>query len=137
MAKLVIMEGSMAVAEAVKACRPGVISAYPISPQTHIVENLAQMVANGELKCEYVCVESEFSAASVVYGASATGVRTYTASSSQGLLLMTEVIYNAAGTRLPIVFTGVNRSVSAPISIQIDHQDTVSLRDSGLIQFYV
>jgi len=137
MGKLVIMEGSMAVAEAVKACRPGVISAYPISPQTHIVENLAQMVANGELECEYVCVESEFSAASVVYGASATGVRAYTASSSQGLLLMTEVIYNAAGTRLPIVFTGVNRSVSAPISIQIDHQDTVSLRDSGLIQFYV
>jgi len=137
MSKLVIMEGSMAVAEAVKACRPGVISAYPISPQTHIVENLAQMVANGELECEYVCVESEFSAASVVYGASAAGVRTYTASSSQGLLLMTEVIYNAAGTRLPIVFTGVNRSVSAPISIQVDHQDTVSLRDSGLIQFYV
>ncbi|MCK5552580.1 MAG: pyruvate ferredoxin oxidoreductase, partial [Deltaproteobacteria bacterium] len=136
MKKMEIFEGSMAVALAVKACKPGVISAYPISPQTHIVEALAKMVANGELNAQYVLSDSEFSAASIVYGASAAGVRSYTASSSQGLLLMTEVIYNAAGTRLPLVLTGVNRAISAPISIQVDHQDTLSLRDSGLIQFY-
>ncbi len=135
--KAEILEGSMAVALAVKSCKPGVISAYPISPQTHIVEYLAKMVASGELKSEYVVADSEFSAASIIYGASAAGVRSYTASSSQGLLLMSEVIYNAAGTRLPMVFTGVNRAISAPISIQVDHQDTFSLRDSGLIQFYV
>jgi pyruvate ferredoxin oxidoreductase alpha subunit len=137
MKKAEILEGSMAVALAVKSCKPGVISAYPISPQTHIVEYLAKMVASGELKSEYVVADSEFSAASIIYGASAAGVRSYTASSSQGLLLMTEVIYNAAGTRLPMVFTGVNRAISAPISIQVDQQDTLSLRDSGLIQFYV
>ncbi len=137
MKKMEILEGSMAVALAVKACKPGVISAYPISPNTHIVEALAKMVADGELNSQYVLSDSEFSAASIVYGASAAGVRSYTASSSQGLLLMTEVIYNAAGTRLPMVLTGANRSISAPISIQVDHQDTLSLRDSGLIQFYV
>jgi pyruvate ferredoxin oxidoreductase alpha subunit len=137
MEKMEIFEGSMAVAMAVKACRPGVISAYPISPQTHIVEALARMVADGELTSQYVLADSEFSAASIIYGAGVAGVRAYTASSSQGLLLMTEVIYNAAGTRLPLVFTGVNRAISAPISIQVDHQDTLSLRDSGLIQFYV
>ena len=137
MEKMEILEGSMAVALAVKSCKPGVISAYPISPQTHIVEALAKMVADGELNSQYVLSDSEFSAASIVYGASAAGVRSYTASSSQGLLLMTEVIYNAAGTRLPMVLTGVNRALSAPISIQVDHQDTLSLRDSGLIQFYV
>jgi pyruvate ferredoxin oxidoreductase alpha subunit len=114
-----------------------VISAYPISPQTHIVERLAQMVADGELDAQYIRVESEFSAASVVSGASAAGSRAYSASSSQGLLLMTEVLYASAGMRLPFVMTGVNRTVSAPISIQVDHQDTVSLRDSGVIQFYV
>lgn len=132
-----VVEGSEAVALAVKACRPGVISSFPISPQTHIVEGLAQMVADGELHCEYVPAESEFSAASVLAGASAAGSRSYTASSSQGLILMTEVLYASAGMRLPFVITGVNRSISAPISIQIDHQDTISLRDSGLIQFYV
>jgi pyruvate ferredoxin oxidoreductase alpha subunit len=137
MKNMEILEGSMAVALAVKSCKPGVISAYPISPQTHIVEALAKMVAEGELDSQYVLADSEFSAASIIYGASAAGVRSYTASSSQGLLLMTEVIYNAAGTRLPMVLTGVNRSVSAPISIQIDHQDTLSLRDSGVMQFYV
>jgi pyruvate ferredoxin oxidoreductase alpha subunit len=137
MKKAEILEGSMAVALAIKCCKPGVISAYPISPQTHIVEALAKMVADGELDSQYVLADSEFSAASIIYGASAVGVRSYTASSSQGLLLMTEVIYNATGTRLPMVMTGVNRSISAPISIQVDHQDTLSLRDSGLIQFYV
>ncbi len=137
MNKMEIFEGSMAVALAVKACEPGVISAYPISPQTHIVEALARMVSDGELNAQYVLSESEFSAASIAYGASAAGVRSYTASSSQGLLLMTEVLYNAAGTRLPMVLTGVNRAISAPISIQVDHQDTLSLRDSGVMQFYV
>jgi len=132
-----VVEGSEAVAMAVRACRTQVISAYPISPQTHIVEGLARMIAEGELDSEYVRVESEFSAASVLAGASATGSRSYTASSSQGLLLMTEVLYASVGMRLPFVITGVNRSISAPINIQIDHQDTVSLRDSGLIQFYV
>jgi pyruvate ferredoxin oxidoreductase alpha subunit len=132
-----VMEGSEAVAMAVKACRPHVISAYPISPQTHIVEALARLVADGELDAQYVRVESEFSAASVVSGASAAGSRSYTASSSQGLLLMTEVLYASAGMRLPFVITGVNRNISAPISIQVDHQDAISLRDSGLIQIFV
>ena len=136
MSEVKVVEGSEAIAKAVQLCRPDVISAYPISPQTHIVENLARMVADGELKTEMILVESEFSAASAVTGASAAGGRAYTASSSQGLLLMTEVIYNAAGMRLPFVLTGVNRSVSAPISIQIDQQDTVSLRDAGIIQLY-
>lgn len=132
-----VMEGSEAVALAVKACKPQVISAFPISPQTHIVERLAKMVSDGELAAEYVRVESEFSAASVVSGASLAGSRAYTASSSQGLLLMTEVLYASAGMRLPFVMTGVNRTVSAPISIQVDHQDTISLRDCGVIQLYV
>ncbi|MGD8564346.1 MAG: transketolase C-terminal domain-containing protein [Desulfarculaceae bacterium] len=137
MADVRVVEGSEAVALAVSACRPQVISAYPISPQTHIVETLAQMAANGEIESQYVRTESEFSAASVLAGASAAGSRSYTASSSQGLLLMTEVLYASAGMRLPFVITGVNRSISAPINIQVDHQDTMSLRDAGLIQFYV
>jgi pyruvate ferredoxin oxidoreductase alpha subunit len=132
-----VVEGSEAVALAVKACRPHVVSAFPISPQTHIVESLARMVADGDLSSEYIRTESEFSAASVLAGASAAGSRSYTASSSQGLLLMTEVLYASAGMRLPFVITGVNRSVSAPINIQVDHQDTMALRDSGVIQFYV
>ncbi|MBN1106711.1 MAG: pyruvate ferredoxin oxidoreductase [Deltaproteobacteria bacterium] len=132
-----VLEGSEAVAMAVKACRPEVISSYPISPQTHIVEALARMVAQGDLESRYVRVESEFSAASVLAGASAAGARAYTASTSQGLLLMTEVIYASVGMRLPFVMTGVNRALSAPISIQPDHQDAMSLRDSGIIQIYV
>ncbi len=132
-----VMEGSMAIAKAVQACRPAVISAYPITPQTHIVEYLARMVAEGELDAEYVRVDSEFSAASVIGGASATGVRAYTASASQGLLLMTEVVYYLAGARLPVVITGANRGLSAPVTLQPDHQDTQSLRDTGAIQFYV
>lgn len=137
MSLIKVVEGSEAVALAVKACRPHVISAYPITPQTHIVEALAKMMADGELDSQYVRVESEFSAASVTSGASAAGSRSYTASSSQGLLLMTEVLYATAGLRLPFVMTGVNRAISAPISIQVDHQDTISLRDCGVIQFYV
>lgn len=130
------LEGSAAIAKTVKLCKPGVISAYPITPQTHIVENLAQMVADGELDSEFVNVESEHSAASVVLGASAAGVRAFTATSSQGLLLMCEVLFNIAGMRLPLVLTCANRAVSAPISIWNDHQDSVTVRDSGWIQFY-
>jgi pyruvate ferredoxin oxidoreductase alpha subunit len=135
--QVTVMEGSEAVAMAVKGSRPQVIASYPISPQTHIVERLAAMVADGELDVQNLKVESEFSAASAVSGASAAGSRAYTASSSQGLLLMTEVLYASAGLRLPFVMTGVNRTVSAPISIQVDHQDTMSLRDSGVIQLFV
>ena len=132
-----VLEGSEAVAHAVCACRPDVISAYPISPQTHILEALARMIADGRLSAQYVLADAEFSAASVLAGASAAGGRAYTASTSQGLLLMTEVIYACAGMRMPFVITGANRAISAPISIQPDHQDAMSLRDSGIIQIYV
>lgn len=131
------LEGSMAVAKAVALCKPGVVSAYPITPQTHIVEELAQMVADGHLNSQFVNVESEHSAASVVLGAQATGVRSYTATSSQGLFLMAEVVFNIAGMRLPVVMTDANRAISAPISIWNDQQDTISLRDSGWVQLYM
>ncbi len=130
------IEGSLAVAEAVKRCKPDVVSAYPITPQTHIIEELAKMIANGELKAEYVNVESEHSAASVVLGASATGARAYTATTSQGLLLMVEVLYCIAGLRLPVVLGAANRAVSAPINIWNDFQDTMAARDTGWIQLY-
>ncbi len=130
------LEGAHAVAEAVKLCRPGVISAYPITPQTHIVERLADFVADGELDAQFLNVESEHSAASVVLGAVATGVRVFTATSSQGLLLMSEVLYNIAGLRLPVVLVCANRAVSAPINIWNDLQDSISQRDSGWVQFY-
>lgn len=131
------LEGSRAVAEAVRLCRPQVIAAYPITPQTHIVEHLSLSVADGELDAEYLNVESEYAAASAVLGAVAAGSRSYTASASQGLLLMTEVLFNIAGLRLPVVMTCANRAVSAPISIFNDHQDSVALRDAGWIQLYV
>ncbi|MBI2858507.1 MAG: pyruvate ferredoxin oxidoreductase [Chloroflexi bacterium] len=130
------LEGSQAIAEVVARCRPQVISAYPITPQTHIVAELAQLISDGALKCEYVNVESEHSAASVILGASATGVRVYTATTSQGMMLMNEVIYNIAGMRLPCVMTLVNRSVSAPLNIWTDHQDSISVRDAGWLQLY-
>ncbi|MDD5595476.1 MAG: pyruvate ferredoxin oxidoreductase [Candidatus Omnitrophica bacterium] len=130
------LEGSHAVAEIVKLCKPGVISAYPITPQTHIVEDLAQMVSDGSLKSEFVNVESEHSAASVVLGGVAAGVRSYTATSSQGLLYMAEVVFNIAGMRLPVVMTCANRAISAPINIWNDHQDSVSLRDTGWVQLF-
>jgi pyruvate ferredoxin oxidoreductase alpha subunit len=130
------LEGSFAVAESVKLCRPGVISAYPITPQTHIVERLADFVADGRLNTQFVNVESEHSAASVVLGAVATGVRVFTATSSQGLIYMSEVLFNIAGMRLPVVMVDANRALSAPINIWNDQQDTISLRDSGWIQVY-
>jgi len=131
-----LLEGSMAVAEMVKLCKPGVISAYPITPQTHIVEELAQIVADGHLNAQFVNVESEHSAASVVLGAVAAGVRAYTATSSQGLFYMAEVLYNIAGMRLPVIMTTAARAISAPINIWNDHQDVVSLRDAGWVQFH-
>ncbi len=131
-----VIEGSMAVAEAVKVCRPHVISAYPITPQTHIVENLSQFVADGDLKSQFVNVESEFGAASVILGASATGARAYSTTTSQGLLLMAEVLFNIAGLRFPVVITCANRAVSAPINIWNDQQDAMTIRDSGWIMLF-
>jgi pyruvate ferredoxin oxidoreductase alpha subunit len=130
-------EGSRAVAEAIALCRPQVICAYPITPQTHIVEGLGEMVKTGELAhCEFINVESEFAALSVAIGASAAGVRTYTATSSQGLLFMAEAVYNAAGLGLPIVMTIGNRAIGAPINIWNDHSDSMSMRDAGWIQLF-
>jgi len=133
---LKILEGSRAIAETIRNIKPGVISCYPITPQTHIVEDLAKLKADGEGNFEYIRAESEFAALSMLIGAAATGVRTYTATSSQGLLLMTEVLYNAAGLRLPIVMTDANRAVSAPINIHNDQQDAVTMRDAGWIMLY-
>jgi pyruvate ferredoxin oxidoreductase alpha subunit len=131
------LEGSRAVAQAVAYCRPDVICAYPISPQTHIVERLSAIVKKGELgSCQYLNVESEFAAMSVAIGASATGARAYTATASQGLLYMVEAVYNAAGLGLPIVMTVANRAIGAPINIWNDHSDSMSQRDSGWIQLY-
>jgi pyruvate ferredoxin oxidoreductase alpha subunit len=117
-------------------CRPQVVAAYPITPQTHIVEGLARLIADGLLKAELISVESEFSAASVVLGAASAGSRSYTASASQGLLLMGEVLYNISGLRVPVVMTCANRAVSAPVSIWNDHQDSMAVRDAGWIQLY-
>jgi pyruvate ferredoxin oxidoreductase alpha subunit len=131
------LEGSVAVAETVAACRPDVICAYPISPQTHIVEGLSRIVKTGGLgSCEFLNVESEFGAMSACIGASATGARTYTATASQGLLFMAEALYNASGLGLPIVMTVANRAIGAPINIWNDHSDAMSQRDSGWIQLY-
>jgi pyruvate ferredoxin oxidoreductase alpha subunit len=131
------IEGSRAVAEAVARCRPEVVCAYPITPQTHIVEALGEMVRKGELpRCAFINVESEFAALSVALGASAAGARAYTATASQGLLFMAEVVYNAAGLGLPIVMTVGNRAIGAPINIWNDHSDAMALRDAGWIQLF-
>jgi pyruvate ferredoxin oxidoreductase alpha subunit len=131
------IEGSRAVAEAVALCRPQVICAYPISPQTHIVEALGGMVKSGALRgCEFINVESEFAAMSVAIGASATGARAYTATASQGLLYMAEAVFNASGLGLPIVMTVANRAIGAPINIWNDHTDAMSQRDCGWIQLF-
>jgi pyruvate ferredoxin oxidoreductase alpha subunit len=131
------IEGSRAVADAVGLCRPEVICAYPISPQTHIVEALGEMVKRGTVQpCEFINVESEFAAMSVAIGASAAGARTYTATASQGLLFMAEAVYNASGLGLPIVMTVANRAIGAPINIWNDHSDSLSMRDSGWMQLF-
>ncbi|WP_338550878.1 transketolase C-terminal domain-containing protein [Roseovarius phycicola] len=131
------MEGSQAVAEAVALCRPEVICAYPISPQTHIVEHCGELVREGKVgTCEYMNVESEFAALSACIGSSACGARTYTATASQGLLFMAEAVYNASGLGLPIVMTVANRAIGAPINIWNDHTDSMSMRDAGWIQIF-
>ncbi|MGC1211800.1 MAG: transketolase C-terminal domain-containing protein [Micromonospora sp.] len=131
------IEGSRAVAEAVALCRPQVIPAYPISPQTHIVEALSERVATGALeRCQFINAESEFGAMSLAIGAAAAGGRSYTATASQGLLFMAEALYNAAGLGLPIVMTVANRAIGAPINIWNDHSDAMSQRDSGWVQLY-
>ena len=131
------IEGSRAVAEAVALSRPEVICAYPISPQTHIVEGLGELVKSRRLeRCEFINVESEFAAISVAIGASAAGARAYTATASQGLLYMAEAVFNASGLGLPIVMTVANRAIGAPINIWNDHNDAMSQRDCGWIQLF-
>ncbi len=131
-----VMDGNEAAALAAKLARVKVVPAYPITPQTTVVERLADYISNGELDAEFIKVESEHSAMSACVGAAAAGVRAFTATSSQGLMLMSEILYVASGLRLPIVMTNANRSLSAPISIWCDQQDSMALRDSGWIQLY-
>ena len=130
------MEGSLAMAEAVRLANVDVVAAYPITPQTHIVERLAEMVANGELNSAYIPVESEHSAMSACLGSSATGARTFTATAGQGLELMHEVLYVASGLRLPIVMGVANRALSCPLSVWGDHSDVMAVRDTGWIQIF-
>ena len=131
------LECSRAIALAVARCRPEVVCAYPITPQTHIVEALSELVRDGSLApCDYINVESEASALSVALGASATGARAYTATASQGALHMAEVIYNVAGLGLPVVMTLGNRALGAPINIWNDHSDAMALKDAGWIQLF-
>ncbi len=131
------LEVSVAIAEAVGMANVDVVAAYPITPQTHIVEHLAEMVNNGELDAEFVPVESEHSALSVCVGAAAAGARTFTCTSAQGLALMNEIVYIASSMRLPIVMVLANRSLSAPLSIWNDHSDAMSIRDTGWIQVFL
>ncbi len=130
------LNGNQTIAEAARQIDPDVIAAYPITPSTAIVETIAQFQADGLIKGNFVCPESEHSAMSVCIGASAAGGRVMTATSSQGLALMWEMLYIAAGLRLPIVAAIANRSLSAPINIHGDHSDTMGARDSGWIQIY-
>lgn len=133
---LKVMSSNQAIAEAVKLAKPKVIPVYPITPQTTISEYLAKYVADGDIDAEYIRVESEHSAISACLGASGTGVRVFTATSSQGLALMHEIIFAAAGLRAPIVMADANRALSAPLSIWNDQQDSISERDSGWMQIY-
>lgn len=137
MAKRVGMEVSVVIGEAVKRTNTDVVVIYPITPQTHIVEHLASLVADGVLDAEYIPVESEHSAMSACLGASAAGARTFTATAGQGLELMHEVLYVAASMRLPIVMTVVNRALSGPLNVWGDHSDAMSVRDTGWIQIFV
>ena len=131
-----VYSSNRAVAEAVKLAKPNVVPVYPITPQTTISEYLAQFVADGDLKAEYIRVESEHSAISAALGASGAGVRVFTATSSQGLALMHEILFATAGMRSPIVLVDANRALSAPLSIWNDQQDSISERDSGWMQIY-
>ncbi len=136
MAKRIGLESSLACSEAVRLADADVIAAYPITPQTHIVEHLSELVADGHLDAEFVPVESEHSAMSACVGSAAAGARTYTATSSQGLALMSEIMWIASGLRLAMVMSIANRSLSAPISIWNDHSDIMSIRDCGWIQYF-
>ena len=136
MAKRVGIEVSQAIAEAVKLANVDVVAAYPITPQTHIVEHLAQLVADGELDAAYIPVESEHSVMSACLGASAVGARTFTATAGQGLELMHEVLYVASSMRLPVVMTVTNRALSSPLSVWGDHSDAMAIRDTGWIQIF-
>ncbi|MFC2067498.1 transketolase C-terminal domain-containing protein [Chloroflexota bacterium] len=131
------IEVSLAIAEAAKMANVDVVAAYPITPQTHIVEHLAELVANGDLDAEYIPVESEHSAMSACLGASATGARTFTATAGQGLELMHEVLYVASSMRLPVVMVVANRALSSPLSVWGDHSDVMAVRDTGWIQIFV
>jgi len=137
MAKKVGIEVSLAIADAAKLANVDVVAAYPITPQTHIVEHLAQIVADGELDAAYIPVESEHSAMSACCGASAAGARTFTATAGQGLELMHEVMYVASAMQLPIVMAVANRALSAPLSVWGDHSDAMAVRDTGWIQIFV
>ena len=130
------IEVSIAIADAAKLARVEVISAYPITPQTHIVEHLSEIVAQGELEANYINVESEHSAMSACCGASATGARTFTSTSAQGLELMHEILFIASGMRLPIVMATVNRALSSPLSIWGDQSDVMAARDTGWIMLF-
>ncbi|OHD69258.1 MAG: pyruvate ferredoxin oxidoreductase [Spirochaetes bacterium RBG_16_49_21] len=130
------IEVSIALSESVKLCRFEAISAYPITPQTHIVEHLSELVAEGELAAEFITIESEHSALSACIGASAAGARTFTSTSSQGLELMHEILFIASGLRMPIVMAVANRALSAPLSIWNDHGDVMAARDAGWIQIF-
>jgi len=134
MGKRVGMEVSIAISEAAMLADVDVVAAYPITPQTHIVEHLAKLVADGELNAQFIPVESEHSAMSACLGSSATGARTFTATAGQGLELMHEVLYAASSMRLPIVMAVANRALSAPINVWGDHSDLMSVRDTGWIQ---
>lgn len=136
MARLVGLTGDGAAAEAMRQIDPDVVAAYPITPQTEIVERFAEFVADGLVHTEFVAVESEHSAMSACCGSAAAGARTITCTSSQGLALMHEVLYIAAGNRLPIVLINVNRTLSAPLNIHCDHSDSMGSRDAGWIQLY-
>jgi pyruvate ferredoxin oxidoreductase alpha subunit len=137
MAKRVGIEVSLAIGEAVKLANADVVAAYPITPQTHIVEHLAELVANGELDAAYVPVESEHSAMSACLGSAAVGARTFTATAGQGLELMHEVLYVASSMRLPLVMTVANRALSSPLSVWGDQSDVMAVRDTGWIQIFV
>ncbi|MBN1193504.1 MAG: pyruvate ferredoxin oxidoreductase [Coriobacteriia bacterium] len=134
--KTLATTGNLVVAEAMRQCKPHVVAAYPITPQTTIVEEFAGFVAKGKTDCEYVTVESEHSAMSACIGASAAGARVMTATSSQGLALMWEELHIASGMRLPIVMANANRALSAPINIHCDHSDIMGARDTGWVTYF-
>jgi len=137
MSKQMFLNGDEAVAYGVRLCRPDVISAYPITPQTIVVEKLSEFLAEGTMQCEYLHVESEHSAMASAMGASLSGARTFTATSSQGLAYMCEMLHYVSGSRFPIVMMNANRTLAAPWNIFGDQRDSISQRDSGWIQVYV